>query len=127
MIRGQPKSTPTYTCCPYATLVLSAWTLCPGVQERCGARGEAESKLSTQEEREHVGNDRNRSRDPASCCGRVRPRISHRPGPLCRGGSLQDDPPGDPSMAARFLRNQCLSRKHPRLGAPPRRRRTRGL
>src|SRR3546814_9297128 len=89
--------------------LLPACTLFPVVPDRCGARGEAETKLITQEEREHVGNDRKRSRDTASCSGRVRPRISHRPGPLCRGGSLQEDHPGDPSMAARFLRNQCLS------------------
>src|SRR3546814_9732140 len=59
--------------------LLPACTLFPVVPDRCGARGEAETKLITQEEREHVGNDRKRSRDPASCSGRVRPRISHRP------------------------------------------------
>src|SRR3546814_20836553 len=75
--------------------LLPACTLFPVVPDRCAARGAAETKLITQEEREHVGNDRKRSRDPASCSARVRPHISHRPGPLCRGGSLQDNHPRD--------------------------------
>src|SRR3546814_17723290 len=65
--------------------LLPADTLSPLVPDRCGARGEAETKMINQEESEHVGNDPKRSSDPAPYSGRVRPRISHSPRKIGRG------------------------------------------
>src|SRR3546814_19163633 len=65
--------------------LLPACTLFPEVPDRVGDRGGAETKLTTQEEREHVGNDQKRNRDADKCSGRGRQRISLLTGQRCRG------------------------------------------
>src|SRR3546814_2206425 len=47
--------------------LLPSCTLFSVFPVRCGARGEAEPKLITQEVTEHVGNDRQRRPKPAPC------------------------------------------------------------